>query len=142
MTIGRWVAAAAAGGFTNLVVGFAMAHLAGIAQLQTELASHGLRRIGEPSDVLPHVTVRLVLGTAVMLLYTLAAARLGPGPRAAWATAALAWLFVPAFTAWGHAHIGLFPTRLAWTFAGSGAVEMLATAFASGWVVTGSRFWR
>ena len=54
---------------TNLVVGIGFAHTLGVERLQSRLVSHGLRAIGQPSDALPHVMVRLLIGAAVTLLF-------------------------------------------------------------------------
>jgi hypothetical protein len=99
-----------AAGAVNLVAGFAFAHLVGVGRFQALLRQHGLRAIGEhPADAIAHTAVRLLLGLGVTTLYACLVARFGPGPRAALAAAGFAWAFVYAYTAWGHAHIGLFP---------------------------------
>jgi hypothetical protein len=129
-------------GAVNLVAGFAFAHLVGVERLQALLRDHGLRPIGEhPADAIPHTAVRLLLGLGVTTLYACLVARFGAGPRAALAAAGFAWAFVYAYTAWGHAHIGLFPRSMAFGLAAWGAVEMTLTALAGAWVATGRTFW-
>ena len=141
MTASRFLAAILAAGATNLVLGFSFAHLVGIEQIQGVLRQHGLRVIGEPSDAVPHLIVRLLFGVGVTALYTFLVPRFGAGPRAALVAGLFAWVFVYCYTAWGHAHIGLFPPRLSWALAGWGLVEMTLTALAGGWVAAGRRFW-
>jgi hypothetical protein len=142
MTVIRFILAALTAGIVNLVVGIGFAHTLGVERLQAQLVSHGLRAIGQPSDVLPHVLVRLLTGAAVTLLFVCVTPRFPAGPKAALVAGLFAWAFVPLFTAWGHAHIGLFPASWSWALAGFGIIEMMATALAGGWVVTGRRFWR
>jgi hypothetical protein len=141
MKITRFMGAGLGAGAVNLVLGFALAHLVGVETIQTLLRQHGLRVIGEPSDVVPHVVVRLLMGFAVTALFLCVAPRFDSAPLAALVAGAFAWAFVDVFTAWGHAHIGLFPRAVAWSWAGMGLVVTMATAFAGGWLATGSRFW-
>ena len=142
MSVGRFVAAGLAAGIANLIAGFTLAHVVGIERLQELLRAHGLRAIGEPQDALVHVLVRVGMGVLVTTLFVCLTPRFGVGPRAALVAAAFGWLFVPVFTAWGHLHIGLFPSAMAWTWVGCGAIEMLVTAFVGGWVASGGRFGR
>jgi hypothetical protein len=142
VSAGRFLAAGLVAGIANLVVGFSLAHVVGIQRLQELLLTHGLRAIGQPSDALAHVLVRIGVGVLVTGLFVCLTPRFGIGPRAAFAAAAFAWLSIPVFTAWGHAHIGLFPGSMAWAWAGCGALEMLVTAFVGGWVASGRRFGR
>lgn len=141
MTTGRILAAGLAAGATNLVVGFAFAHFVGVERFQALLREHGLRAIGQPSDAIPHVLVRLLIGLVVTLLFVCVSARFGRGPAGALAAAAFGWSFLYAYTAWGHVHIGLFPLSWGFLLAGWGIVEMLATALVGGWVATGRAFW-
>jgi hypothetical protein len=86
--------------------------------------------------------VRALLGIGVTALFVCLAPRFGERPAAALAAGGFAWAFVYAYTAWGHAHIGLFPASLAWALAGGGLIEMVATALVGAWVGTGPRFWK
>jgi hypothetical protein len=138
----RIVLGGLAAGVANMALGFAYAHATGaVEQLQSVLRDHGLRVIGQPSDAIPHVVVRLLMGVAVTALFAALAPRFGAGPLAALVAAGFAWAFLYAYTAWGHAHIGLFPVSMALTLAAWGAVEMIATALLGGWIATGSGFW-
>lgn len=141
MTPARFLAAGFAAGAANLLLGFSFAHLVGVERFQELLRSHNLRAIGEPSDALPHLVVRLLLGFGVTALFCCVAARFGAGPRGALVAAAFGWAFVYVYTAWGHVHIGLFPPSWGWGLALWGLVEMTATAFVGAWVTTGRGFW-
>lgn len=141
VSAGRLMAAGLAAGAVNLVAGFGFAHMVGVEKLQALLREHGLRPIGEPSDVVPHTLVRLLTGVAVTLLFACLTARFGTGVKAALVAAAFGWVFLYAYTAWGRVHIGLFPLRWGFLLAGWGVVEMLATAIVGGWIATGRGFW-
>jgi hypothetical protein len=141
LSAGRVVAAGLAAGAANLVVGFGFAHLVGVEKFQALLRSHNLRAIGEPSDAIPHVLVRLLIGVVVTTLFVCLAPRFGGGPRAAIAAAAFGWTFLYAYTAWGHVHIGLFPLSWGYLLAGWGVLEMIVTALVGGWIATGRGFW-
>jgi hypothetical protein len=142
VTRARVAIAAAVAGVANVVLGAGIAHGIGVEKLEEALRSHGLRVIGEPSDIVPHVVVRILTGALVALLFAGLAPRFGAGPRGAVVTALFAWALLYAHTAWGYAHIGLFDASLAWTFAIAGLVEIVATAFLAGWVARGNGFWR
>lgn len=142
MTAGRLAIAGLAAGVTNLVMGFGFAHFVGVERLQALLREHGLRAIGEPADAIPHTIVRLLLGIGATLLFAAVAGRFGEGLRAALVAAFFAWAFVYAYTAWGHAHIGLFPKPLAWALAGWGIVEMTLTTLVGAWIAVGRSFWK
>jgi hypothetical protein len=139
---GRLLAAGAAAGLTNLVLGFALAHFMGVARMQAALRAHGLREIGQPSDMLPHIVVRLLTGLGVTLLFAALTPRFGEGPRAALVALVFGWTFLYAYRAWGHAHIGLFTPGMAWSFAAVGAVELALTILVGAWIAVGSNFWR
>ena len=142
MTAGRIVLAGLAAGAVNLVLGFAFAHLSGMVEtFQSILRSHGLRVIGQPSDALPHVLVRLLVGVAVTALFAAVAPRFGAGPKGALVAAGFAWAFLYAYHAWGHAHIELFPVPMAVLFATWGAVEITVTTLAGAWIAAGRGFW-
>jgi hypothetical protein len=85
--------------------------------------------------------VRLLVGVAVTALFAAVAPRFGSSPRGALAAAGFAWAVVPLFTAWGHAHIGLFTRGQALALAGWGAIEMAGTAFVGAWLLVGRGFW-
>ncbi len=142
MTPARVLGAGLAAGVTNVVVGASLAHVVGVERLQAALRDHSLRVIGEPSDIVPHVVVRLLIGLTVTLLFVGLVPRFGARVRTALVAAAFAWAFMAAYTAWGHEHIGLFTRSLALTFAGCGAVELTVTALVGGWIASGRGFWR
>lgn len=119
-------------GLVNLVLGFAFAHLMGIEKFQAILTQHGLRAIGQPSDAIPRTIVRVMLGLLVTTLFACLAPRFGGGPRTAIAAGLFAWAFVYAYTAWQHAHLGLYGPSWAWRLAAWRLFEMIATAFAGG----------
>jgi hypothetical protein len=137
----RVAIAAIVAGAANVVIGASIAQLVGVERLQEALRSHGLRVIGEPSDVLPHVVVRILTGVAVTLLFWALSARFGARVKGALVTALFAWALLYAHTAWGHEHIGLFDASLAWTFAVAGLAELVLTAFVAGWTAAGRAFW-
>lgn len=141
MSFGRVLSAGLVAGLVNLAVGFGFAHLVGVERFHAILREHNLRAIGQPSDAIPHVLVRLLIGIVVTALFVCLVPRFGAGPRGALAAAAFGWTFLYAYTAWGHVHIGLFPRFWGWLLAGWGIVEMIATAIVGGWVIAGRAFW-
>lgn len=142
MSAARLFGAGLAAGAANLALGFAFAHFYGVEKLQRVLREHNLRAIGDPRDAIPHTLVRLLLGIGATLLFWALVPRFGASPRAALVAGLFAWGFVYAYTAWGHHHIGLFPTSMAWALGVWGLVEMIATAMVGGWIVAGKGFWK
>ncbi|MGH7726959.1 MAG: hypothetical protein ACREOU_16165 [Candidatus Eiseniibacteriota bacterium] len=142
MTAARVLGAGLVAAVTNVVVGASLAHAVGVERLQAALRDHGLRVIGQPSDLVPHIVVRMLIGISVTLLFVCLVPRFGARVRTALVTAGFAWAFMAAYTAWGHEHIGLFTRDLALTFAGCGAVELTLTALVGGWVASGRGFWK
>lgn len=65
------------------------------------------------------------MGAVVTALYAVVTARFGATPKAALVAAAFAWALLYAYTAWGHAHIGLFTRAMSWQLAGWGRSRWL-----------------
>ena len=137
----RIVIAVVGTGIANVVLGASIAHLVGVERLIAALQSHGLRVIGQPSDLVPHVVVRILAGAVVALLFIALVPRYGVRVKGALVTALFAWALLYAHTAWGHHHIELFDASLAWTFAIAGLVEIVLTALVAGWIAAGRGFW-
>jgi hypothetical protein len=141
LTPARVAGAGLGAGFTNLVLGIGFAHTVGIERFQAILREHGLRAIGEPADAIPHTIVRLLMGVVTTLLFVCVTSRFGAGPRAALVAGGVAWALSYAYTAWQHAHLGLYPPSWALRIGGWGLLEMTITALVGGWLATGRAFW-
>ena len=129
----RWLLGGLAAGVLIWVVE-GLATMLYMDDMKAALEAHGLAMEMNVGAVVTGAVVSLIAGLTIVFIYTMARARLGPGPRTAVTVAVVYFLGSYLISILGFRMLGLFPDRMLLTWGVVGLVEAVLAALLGGYI--------